>query len=54
MSPMTSETKLPRGYTLEPRHVCQPRADERPILRDREGRTLAVVERWLPDHDAVN
>lgn len=53
MSPTTTETKLPTGYTLEPRHTAA-RVDERPILRDREGRTLATVERWLPDFGATN
>jgi hypothetical protein len=54
MSPQIQETHLPQGYSLEARHVCQPRADERPLLRDSRGRVMAIVERWMPDDDAVN
>jgi hypothetical protein len=55
MSPTVNQSTLhlPPGWRLAQRQG-PPRSDERPILRDREGRTLAVVERWLPDHDAVN
>lgn len=48
MSP-TTVTRLPQGYTLEPRQTRDPRQDERPLLRDREGHILAAVERWSPD-----
>jgi hypothetical protein len=48
MSPQT-ETKIPDGYTLRARETRDPHADERPLLRDEQGRTLAVVERWVPD-----
>lgn len=55
MSPQIAEARIPLGYSLEPRHVCQPRgADERPLLRDREGHVLALVERYVPDADAIN
>jgi hypothetical protein len=54
MPPQITETQPPDGYTLEPRRTSQPRADERAILRDPDGNVLAVVERWVPDHDGVN
>jgi hypothetical protein len=49
MSPMFDTPKLPNGFTLERRHVCAPRADERPTLRDEQGRVRAVVEQWRPE-----
>ncbi len=49
MSPQVIETHLPHGYTLEPQRAATPRIDERPLLRDDEGRVLAVVEAWRPD-----
>ncbi len=49
VTPVTHETKLPAGWTLEPRSACQPRgADERPVLR-RDGRVQAVVDVWTPE-----
>lgn len=49
MSPMQFEPKIPDRMTLERRHVCAPRQDERPTLRDEQGRVLAVVESWRPE-----
>lgn len=49
MSPTIEQIKIPAGFTLERRHVCSPRTDERPTLRDRDGHILAVVEQWRPD-----
>lgn len=51
MSPTlpTATLRLPPGWLLEPREGCQPRADERPLLRDDAGHVMAEVERWYPD-----
>jgi len=48
MSPQIEATKLPPGFTLAKRPTCQP-TDERPVLRDENGRCLAIVEQWRPD-----
>ncbi len=50
MSPTTSETKLPNGYTLEPRHVCERTGPDaqRTLVLDREGRVLAVSDVLMP------
>lgn len=49
MSPTTNpETlHLPARWTLEPRQGA-PR-EERPLLRDEDGRVMAEVDRWTPD-----
>lgn len=49
MSPQITETKLPPGWLVTPRHDPYPRQDERPVVRDERGRVRAVVEQWVPD-----
>lgn len=55
MSPQAERIEIPDGYELHRRHVCAPRTDERPTVRDQDGHVLAVVESWRPtDNDMVN
>lgn len=47
MSPTIEELRIPARWTLEPRQGA-PR-EERPLLRDEDGRVRAAVDRWVPD-----
>lgn len=49
MVPTQHETRLPSGMTLQRRPQCFTGVDERPLLRDEQGRVLAAVEQWLPE-----
>lgn len=49
MSPETEKLRIPDGLVLQQREVCHQRADERPMLRDQDGRVRACVEVWRHD-----
>lgn len=48
MSPQTEQLRIPPTLRLLPRNA-PPNSDERPLLRDEQGRVIAVVEQWLPN-----
>lgn len=48
MSPNTETLHIPPRLALV-RRPAQPEADERPMLRDEQGRVRAVVETWRPN-----
>ncbi len=50
MVPETNVIRVPEGWTVERRAVCQPRSDEVPTVRDASGRVLAQIETWVPEH----
>ncbi len=49
MSPNIEKVQVPATMTLAPRWLRGPQLDERPLLRDAQGRVLAVVESWSPN-----
>ena len=50
MSPQADLTTIPIGLKLEPRRIARDeREDGWPVLRDRDGRVLARVERYVPE-----
>lgn len=49
MSPTTEQIRIPDSARLERRPTCHQQNDERPVVRNRDGYVLAVLESWRPD-----
>lgn len=53
MSPTQEQVKIPDGWQVTHRATHDPRNDERPMVRTRDGHVLALLDAWRPDW-AVN